>query len=94
MNKLTQLTKAPAFRIAIFGMLLALILLIVLGPDRASDHDRNIVVSDENLAHLMVSWQKTWQRSPTREELLGLMQNHVRDEVLYREAVKRGMAEK
>jgi peptidyl-prolyl cis-trans isomerase C len=88
-----QIIQTPIFRILVFGFLLALILLIIFGPDRPSNQNRRIVVSEENLAHLMVSWQKTWQRSPTREELLGLLQNHVRDEVLYREAVNRGMAE-
>ena len=93
MNKLKQISKAPAFRVLVFGLLLALVLLIVFGPHRPSDHNRSIVVSDENLAHLMVSWQKTWQRLPTEEELLGLVRSHVRDEVMYREAVNRGMAE-
>lgn len=88
-----RITQTPVFRILAFGFLLALIMLIVFGPDRPANQNRRIVVSEENLAHLMVSWQKTWQRSPTKEELLGLLQNHVRDEVLYREAVNRGMAE-
>ena len=92
-NKLKQISKAPAVRVLVFGLLLALVLLIVFGPHRPSDHNRNIVVSDENLAHLMVSWQKTWQRLPTEEELMGLVRSHVRDEVMYREAVNRGMAE-
>jgi peptidyl-prolyl cis-trans isomerase C len=88
-----EITKTPWFRIITFGMLLAVVLLIVFGPDRPANQNRRVVVSEENLAHLVVSWQKTWQRSPTKEELLGLLQNHVRDEVLYREAVNRGMAE-
>ena len=93
MNKLKQISKAPVFRVLVFGLLLAIVLLIVFGPHRPSDRDRRIVVSDENLAHLMVSWQKTWQRLPTEEELMGLVRSHVRDEVMYREAVNRGMAE-
>ena len=93
MSNTKQIAQTPVYRILVFGFLLELIMMIVFGPDRPSHQNRRIVVSEENLAHLMVSWQKTWQRSPTKEELLGLLQNHIRDEVLYREAVNRGMAE-
>ena len=86
-----NLIQAPWVRITAFGFLLAVILLVVFGPKLPGNQHRSIVVGDDNLAHLMVGWQKTWQRSPTREEMLGLLQSHVRDEVLYREAVSRGM---
>jgi peptidyl-prolyl cis-trans isomerase C len=88
-----KVTNTPWFRIVSLGLLLAVVLLIVFGPAKPSDQNRSIVISDDNLAHLMVAWQRTWQRPPTQDELTGLVRNHVREEVLYREAVNRGMAE-
>ncbi len=43
------------------------------------------------MAQLIAGWQRTWNRMPTREELKGLMENHVREEVLYQEALNEGL---
>lgn len=86
-----KIVNTPWFRVISFGLLLVVVLLLTLGPKLPSKQNRRIVVADDHLAHLMVSWQKTWQRPPTREEMTNLIQNHVRDEVLYREAINQGL---
>jgi hypothetical protein len=50
-----------------------------------------IVVSAATIERLADTWQRTWQRPPTRPELDGLIEDHVREEVLYREAMAAGL---
>jgi len=49
--------------------------------------DSALVVSRGNIRHLAAGFEKTWQRPPTREELKRLIDERVREEVYYREAL-------
>jgi hypothetical protein len=46
-----------------------------------------IVVSEARVRNLAQNFARTWQRPPTREELDGLIESHVREEVMVREAL-------
>ncbi|MDX1331519.1 MAG: peptidylprolyl isomerase [Robiginitalea sp.] len=81
----------PWFQIASLGFLIALVLLLLFGPGTPSEADRKIVIGDADVAQLIASWQSTWNRLPTKEELSGVLQNYVREEVLYQEALKQGL---
>jgi hypothetical protein len=59
--------------------------------DRGSARAGHIVVTPGHLEHLTVSFTRTWQRPPTAQELTGLIDDYVREEVLYREAVAMGL---
>lgn len=50
-----------------------------------------IVVSQGRIEQLATSFKLVWQRDPTPEELQGLIADHVREEILYREAVAMGL---
>jgi hypothetical protein len=50
-----------------------------------------IVVSEARIRNLAQSFARTWQRPPTREELEGLVESYVREEVFYREALALGL---
>jgi hypothetical protein len=50
-----------------------------------------ILVTAADAARLAVLWQKRWQRPPAAEELQGLIEDHVREEILYREALALGL---
>jgi hypothetical protein len=50
-----------------------------------------IVVSEARVRSLAQNFRRTWQRPPTRVELDGLVREHVREEVLYREALALGL---
>ena len=50
-----------------------------------------IVVTLGEVEQLATSFAKTWQRSPTPEELAGLVRDRVREEVYCREAVALGL---
>lgn len=52
---------------------------------------RRIVVSQGDIERLRLTWQMQWQRPPTMEEWQGLLEAHIREEVLYREALALGL---
>lgn len=58
---------------------------VVVRPDTVID------VSAEDIARLSAQFAATWNRSPTEQEVAGLVESHIRDEVLYREAIALGL---
>jgi hypothetical protein len=68
-------------------------LLFVLGGVFGSGRpaDDTIIVSETAIARLAQLFAQQWQRPPTREELDSLIEQHVREEVLYREAIAMGL---
>lgn len=55
--------------------------------------ENEIVVSAGQIEHLVATFTGTWQRPPTREELDGLVNQYVREEIFSREAIKLGLDE-
>lgn len=53
--------------------------------------DQRVVVSVGRIEHLATVFRKTWQRPPTSEELKGLIDDFVLEEVYYRQAVAMGI---
>jgi parvulin-like peptidyl-prolyl isomerase len=62
-----------------------------LRPAASPAGDTEIVVNEARIRSLAQNFQRTWQRPPTREELDGLVESYVREEVLYREAMALGL---
>jgi hypothetical protein len=58
------------------------------GDEPASDE---IVVSSGQIGSLAAIFSRTWQRPPTAKELDALVNEHIRDEVLYRQGVAMGL---
>ncbi len=83
----------PYIHILLFGFLLFIILLILLGPPGAAENISRIIVTDSDLEQVRDSWARVWQRQPTRQELQTGLKNYIREEVLYREALNRGYDE-
>jgi hypothetical protein len=57
-----------------------------VSPD-AADAPHEIVVDRARAAALAAQFERVWQRAPTAEELRGLIDAFVREEVLYREGL-------
>lgn len=51
----------------------------------------DIVVTEGRIRNLTETFSRTWQRPPTAEELDGLVEDYIREEVLYREGVALGL---
>ncbi len=62
----------------------------MLNPAPTASPDE-IVVSAGQIDHLAATFSKTWQRSPSPEEMKELIDSYVREEMLAREAVKLGL---
>lgn len=60
------------------------------GNEGADDNER-IVITEAHIDHLISLWNRKWQRLPTQVELEGLIEQQVREEVLYREALAMGL---
>lgn len=52
---------------------------------------QEIVVSEGQIDALIVGFEKVWQRLPTPQELEALVQQHIHEEIMYREALAMGL---
>ena len=62
-----------------------------LAADRGGSQEGRIVVTAGKIEQLATGFSRTWRRAPTRRELDGLIEDHVREEVFYREALALGL---
>jgi len=78
--------------LAHFLVLGAALFLLFGTINRQGDREpANIVVSQAQINHLATGFARTWRRPPTAEELEGLVRDHIREEVYYREAIALGL---
>ena len=84
-----ELFKKPAVHIVLLGVIVAAAILLAKGPPTA-DASRMVVVTGADLMQQRAAFMRTWQREPTAEELRNSLEQHIRQEVLYREALARG----
>jgi hypothetical protein len=85
--------REPLVHFLAIGAVLFIVSAIVGGEsEQGGDQPDNvIVVSIEDANRLAALWEMQWRRPPTQIELAGLIRQHVREEVLYREALKLGL---
>ncbi len=87
---LRTLAKEPLIHFLLLGA--ALFLLDGwLRPAPTPAARSQIVVSEARIQNLTGHFMRTWQRPPTRDELDGLIESHIREEVLVREALALGL---
>jgi len=85
-----RLLKEPLLHFLLLGALLFVAFeLKNRGDDGPSD--KRIVVGEGRIAQLVAVFTKTWQRAPTRQELQGLIDDFVLEEIYYRQAVEMGL---
>jgi len=65
----------------------------LFGEPEEEVSENQIHVDAGRIDAFISEWQKRWNRPPTRQEIDGLVQNYVREEVLYRQAVSMGLGE-
>jgi hypothetical protein len=77
-----RLLREPLLQFLVLGaMLFALYGLV---DKRSVEATEKIVVSTSQITNLGDGFARTWRRLPTEEELRGLIENYIRDEVFYR----------
>jgi hypothetical protein len=84
-----RLLRDPLLHFAVLGT--ALFGLYAWTRPVAAAEPDEIVVSAGQVEHLAISFARVWQRPPTATELKGLIDDHVKEEVLSREAIALGL---
>lgn len=81
---LSRLVKDPLIHFLILGAVIFAALSINSSEEETISLHINVTEAEVN--HLTENWRRQWQRPPTKQELSGLIQQFIREEVLYREA--------
>ena len=70
-----------------------LIGLIIFFIDQISyqEDSNSVFISDQRINMLINSWNTQVGRNPSSDELIGLINNAIEEEILYREALKLGL---
>jgi hypothetical protein len=81
--------REPLLHFLIIGTGLFLLYQFVRGGNETAP--REIVISEPRIEALAENFARTWMRPPTPQELRGLVDDYVKEEVFYREAVAMGL---
>jgi hypothetical protein len=90
MTFLSKIIREPLVHFVIIGAAVFGLYALMAGGSREEAKDK-IVVTDGRVQQLAQVFAKTWQRPPTQEELRGLINAYIKEEVYYREALKLGL---
>jgi hypothetical protein len=84
-----RLLTEPLLHFLLLGTAVFVVFAILDRPDGLQGG--KIVVTAGKIEHLRASFARVWQRPPSPDELDGLIQDYVREEVLAREAMALGL---
>ena len=84
-----KLLREPLVHFIALGALV--FLLFHFNANRDEAPAGKIVVTPGKIEQLVTGFTRTWHRPPTRQELDGLAEDYIREEVLYREALAMGL---
>lgn len=90
MSVLGRLIREPLVHFVFIGVAVFAAYVFFADGEEAAIRDR-IVVTEGRILQLAQVFSKTWQRPPTPQELRGLLDAYIKEEVYYREAVKLGL---
>lgn len=89
-NTFSRLIREPLFQFLLLGSAIYA-LYFAFGEPQQEDQDRTIVITSDYVNSLSASFAKRWSRPPTNDELSGLVNEYVRESLLYREALAMGL---
>ncbi len=89
-TSVSALIKEPLVHFLLIGMAL-FIGYSFFTPATAESTSARIELTADDVKLLQVTWMAQWQRPPTPDEMRGLIETRVRQEVLYREALTMGL---
>ena len=85
-----KLLREPLVHFLFIGAAIYLLYGVFAEP-AVEEADKTIVVSVGEIEWMQTAWQKSWNRPPTAEEFDGLIQQFIKETVLYREALTMGL---
>ena len=86
---LGRLVREPLFHFLLLGA--AIFFLASRVRNAGIGAGEKIVVTQREMESMVVGFSRTWMRPPTQGEMQGLVDDYVREEVLYREARAMGL---
>jgi len=89
MKRIKNILREPILLIILFGILLFWLYSSI--SSYYESKNKQIYVSTGQVELLKESFTKTWNRPPVESELEAQIENYIKDEVFYREAVKLGL---
>ena len=87
--RMKQWLKDPLLHFLLIGA--ALFALFYQVADPAEISDNRIVITEADIDRMITLFARKLQRLPTQQELTGLIEAQIREEVLYREALAMGL---
>ena len=85
---ISRFFRDPLFHFLVGGLLIyGGYYLLEDTSDAARGEGKTIVVTQGEIEWLSAQWESRWNRAPSPEELDGLIKEHIRETVLYREAL-------
>lgn len=84
-----KILEQPAVHVVAIGLIVAAAFLLAKGPS-SGDEARRVVITGGDVLQLEAGFLSTWMREPTADEIRSGLEQHIRQEVLYREALARG----
>jgi parvulin-like peptidyl-prolyl cis-trans isomerase-like protein len=83
-----RLLREPLLQFLALG---AILFALYSSYGKRSETPEKIMVSAAQIANLTGGFARTWQRPPNEEEIRGLIENYIRDEVFYRAGKAAGL---
>ncbi|MHC4187439.1 MAG: peptidyl-prolyl cis-trans isomerase [Planctomycetota bacterium] len=95
MKKIKAIVKEPLLYFFLLGaVIFGIHTLLDKNSKEGEDNRYQVEVTSSDIEWLRNRWNKLMGREPTAEELQGLIDSMIREEILYREAVAMGLDEK
>jgi hypothetical protein len=89
---LSKLFKEPLVQFLLIGACIYAAYALFAAPDDAAA-EQTVYISEARIDSLSVSWEKRWNRPPSKAELAGLVRTYLREEIFSREAMAMGLDE-
>jgi hypothetical protein len=90
-SRLKRLLREPLLHFLLLGVALFGISRFVKPAADRTAVSRQIVLTLDDLRQLQIGFAAQWQRPPTGQEMIGLIENRIKEEILYREALAMGL---
>ena len=91
MSLLARVIREPLVHFLVIGGAVFALYAYTTGGEQVAPPRDRIVVSEGRIQQLAEIFNRTWQRPPAPQELRGLIEAYVKEEVYYREALKLGL---
>ena len=91
-NRLTRLFTEPLIQFLIIGACIYGAYALFGAPEE-DFRDTRVHVDSARINAFISEWESRWNRPPTRDEINGLIESYIKEDVLYRQAVAMGLNE-